>query len=277
MFATNFTVTNYTLDKLLFEGGFGYIYEGQNSTSGEPVVIKIEKHESLEHEALVYSHLDNNPRFAKLLIHQTKPCEALVLERLGPSLSGLLSTHKKFSLKSTIQLGLQMLDAIKQLHSHGILHSDIKPSNFVMDLGLTSVKLIDFGLSEFYLVSGVHRKPGVADTVIGTKQYSSRYVQRGQISSRRDDLESWFYCLLKFIRGNLPWSPLKKNREILHLKTILTAKRLTNGLLAQFYNILIYIKNLSFKEEPNYQLLSNLLMSAAADNSITLDHQFDWG
>ena len=45
----------------------------------------------------------------------------------------------------------QILEALAYCHAKGIMHRDVKPSNIILDLNTLEIKLIDWGLSEFYL------------------------------------------------------------------------------------------------------------------------------
>lgn len=45
----------------------------------------------------------------------------------------------------------QILLALDFCHSRGIVHRDVKPMNMIVDKDTDILKLIDWGLSEFYL------------------------------------------------------------------------------------------------------------------------------
>lgn len=65
------------------------------------------------------------------------------------------------NLKKSLNLGftdafaldilLQMLTCIENIHSKGYIHRDIKPSNFVVCLQQKKVYLVDFGLAKLHL------------------------------------------------------------------------------------------------------------------------------
>lgn len=40
---------------------------------------------------------------------------------------------------------------LDQVHSRGIMHRDVKPGNIIVDPETQKIKLIDWGLAEFYL------------------------------------------------------------------------------------------------------------------------------
>lgn len=94
----------------------------------------------------------------------------------------------RFSLKTSLMLGLQMLERIKYVHECGLLHGDIKPENFL--IGLTKLKhklfLIDFELAHPYMVEGKHIKMVKRDHIDGTLRFLSVAVNQGIPLSRRD-------------------------------------------------------------------------------------------
>jgi serine/threonine protein kinase len=85
------------------------------------------------------------------------------MEMFGCSIWDLVNDRqncpdKKFSLRCTLQLGIELTKCIRDLHKMGFIHLDIKPDNVVVskDKG-QKLYLIDYGISEEYLKEGVHR------------------------------------------------------------------------------------------------------------------------
>lgn len=81
-------------------------------------------------------------------------CYVMVMDLLGNSLEDLLNIcDRKFSLKTTIMIGLEMLKLIKFVHLRGVLHRDIKPDNFLIGRrqNIDRIYMIDFGLAKKFI------------------------------------------------------------------------------------------------------------------------------
>lgn len=75
----------------------------------------------------------------------------LVMEILGPNLETLFKeANNRFSLKTILQISLQLIDRLALIHSRNIVHRDIKPENFCIGIKGKEhiIYLIDFGLSK---------------------------------------------------------------------------------------------------------------------------------
>lgn len=161
-----------------------------------------------------------------------------------------------------------MLELIRYVHSRDTLHRDIKPDNFLIGCRANSkrVYMIDFGLSRrFRNNKGQHIPYRENKTLTGTARYVSINTHIGIEQSRRDDLESFVYVLIYFLKGSLPWQNLKaldkreKYERIMERKLSIPINVLCAGLPPQIQEMLIYVRNLQFEEDPNYDLLMDQL------------------
>jgi serine/threonine protein kinase len=77
-----------------------------------------------------------------------------------------------------------MLIAVEDIHKKGVVHLDIKPSNFVMCKGddIIKVKLIDYGMSKIYKKdNGNHIKQKDRCEFRGTVYYASLNSHNKQV------------------------------------------------------------------------------------------------
>ena len=119
-----------------------------------------------------------------------------------------------FSQESVIMIALQLYQRLKDLHSIGVVHNDIKPDNILVDQQTGSlIHLIDFGLSQYYIESNcqvstlaVHRKRQYLNNFSGNFIFASLNSLSGNSKSRQDDIESAFYMIIYLMNRNyLPW------------------------------------------------------------------------
>ena len=137
------------------------------------------------------------------------------MDLFGQSLEDIFVAHgRKFTLKTTIMLGYQMIERIEFIHGRNFIHRDIKPDNFVIGRGKKASKLymIDFGLAKKYILKdGTHIPYRDNKNSTGTARYTSLNTHLGIEQGRRDDVEGIANVLLYFVRGSLPWQNLKAN------------------------------------------------------------------
>ena len=115
----------------------------------------------------------------------------------------------------------------------------------------------------------------------GTPRYASCNSHVGLEQSRRDDLESVLYMLIYFFNGSLPWSGLKainrnnSNFEIRSIKETLDPGELCAGMPKEFIELLIYVRQLKFEEQPNYNFIIKTLKNCLYAMKLN-ENQFVW-
>lgn len=279
-------LSQYEFVKEIAGGGQGTVYLARDKVSGHKIAVKLEsliagKGYALDKEYDAYmsmSQVTLVPRvFGLSRVIDQASCEylAICMEDMGRSLHQVLEAEFPLPLTRLMQLGKKMLLAIRSVHEDGgMVHGDIKPSNFVFGKSWNywterDLYLIDFGCAS-QVVSGKdisHSKR--LRTISGTLAFMSMNTHLGLRPSPRDDLMSFLYSLIYMANGCLPWSPVlaaspdvfHASRSILQMKQEIPLHFLCQGLPVEIFRLAYMIARLRIDQKPDYDEFFKLLQS----------------
>ena len=147
------------LGRELGSGGYGNVFYAEHKKTETPRAIKviekknIQQHESLINEFRLLKEMDH-PSIIKLYeIYESENYLYMVVEYCeGGELFDFITTRGYLMEREAAIIMRQMVSAVAYCHVNKIIHRDLKPENFLLHRknDLTSIKLIDFGLSYKY-------------------------------------------------------------------------------------------------------------------------------
>ena len=279
--------------ELISRGNYSYVYKGINIETKEEVAIKLEsrnissENQLLENEIIYLYMLRHIPGIVKIITTgHTKKYNVLIEPLLGSSLYTLfLEQDKNFTLKDISQIAIQCITRLESIHNKGVIHCDIKPENFLIELkDKRIINLIDFGLSRKFRSDRTknHIQFSITKTMSGTARYASRNALCGFQLSRRDDLESLCYVILYFLTKKLQWQGIKaktldkRYKKIYEKKQELEKWDKYKTIPKQIKNFIKYCRNLGFTEDPNYKLMKNFFIALLEEHNFEVDNNFSW-
>jgi len=209
--------TRYLLGGVLGAGGMGTVYAAQNLRTGRSCAAKVllpqlvsddKMRRRLLREIQAASQLDH-PNVVRILDYgeDGRAGTFLVMERLtGRSLDQLIHEHGPQSLCFTIKVALELCDALGAIHSHGLVHCDIKPSNIYM-LPEGRTKILDLGLVKPYDPdsTALFQRITTGGMAFGTPHYMSPEQASFAAVDPRSDLYSLGVVLFELLLGRTPF------------------------------------------------------------------------
>ena len=284
-----FRFLSYKLDRCIGKGAFGSVWCATQDVTNQIVAIKFEyptvTKSILLDEAEVAKTVSSSDYFPKYYGSGNEQGFAyLIMETLNMSLRTFQENHTSgiLPLNEVGNLGIAMLRAIQAFHNFGYVHRDIKPSNFVFRGSPSHMQLclIDFGLAKRWRSpDGEVYKARENVGFRGTTRYASINSHEGYDLGRRDDLWSLFYVLIELAAPPLTWKS-QTDKNAVHQIKMRSLDRLVTGIPDQFRKFADHLQTLRFADEPDYDMLADLLQEivevaeAANDFGVCLSEQF---
>lgn len=208
----------YTIEKVLGRGRFGITYKARDA-DGNAVAIKT-LNDSLLHqlipaemedleskfwnEAVKLAKCSNNRHIVQVQepLKEGKLCFIIMEYIDGVDLAS--RAPKQLPEKLALQYIQQIGEALIEVHSHQLLHLDIKPDNIVLRGGTAEAVLIDFGLARAF------------DHPLTTTRYSAEgYSALEMYSKNRNrgaytDVYGLAATLYQLLTGQVPVSAIKR-------------------------------------------------------------------
>lgn len=152
----------YKILRKIGSGGSAKVYEGFDPITAQTVAIKIinianadlRTQESYFNERNLLNKLKNSKHVVKLYDSEYKrelKELVIVMEKGDGDLSQVIDSYFKERSGSIDGIFIKfywrgMVQAVNDIHQHGIIHADLKPVNFI--LVKNQIKLIDFGIAD---------------------------------------------------------------------------------------------------------------------------------
>ncbi|HET6851173.1 MAG TPA: protein kinase, partial [Pyrinomonadaceae bacterium] len=215
------TIASYEVLSFISRGGMGEVYLAEDKRLGRKVALKLlpssfttddDRLRRFEQEARAASAL-NHPNIITIYeIRQAAGSHVIATEYVeGETLRFRLS-RSGLALAESLNVAIQVADALSAAHKAGIIHRDIKPENIMLRPD-GYVKVLDFGLAKL----SEQASPAVAaeaptiqvrtgsGIVIGTAGYMSPEQARGLGVDNRSDIFSLGAVIYEMVARRKPF------------------------------------------------------------------------
>ncbi len=208
-------IPNYKIEQVIGQGGMATVYLAEDEKFKCPVAIKV-LNKALVHDDNIRKRFlaearnmfrMSHPNIIKVtdLIEQDD-LVAFVMEYMpGQTLKEYLDAKGKLSDADIKELYVQMLDALGYVHEQGLVHRDVKPSNFMITQN-GAVKLLDFGIAKNTdSQSAEYTQTGTSQNM-GTPMYMSpEQIKSTKDVTAQSDIYSLGVVLWQMVMGRRPY------------------------------------------------------------------------
>lgn len=230
----------FALQKLVAQGGMGWVFEATRVSTHERVAVKVLREEwtlddevrrrfrresavlnSLDHPSIVRVQEDGTDERGRVF---------MVMEWLeGMSLRARLQSAGPVAADELGMILMETAQALGAAHDHGVIHGDVKPENvFLREAPVRGarVTLMDFGISK---VLGLDRLTRTGE-VVGTPAYMAPETITGQ-GPLDGTADTYALGILAYecLSGRLPFAERNPGRLLVQVVSGETVPLVTEG------------------------------------------------
>ena len=278
--APGYTIASYEVRSFISRGGMGEVYLAEDKRLGRKVALKLlpatftandDRLRRFEQEARAASAL-NHPNIITIYeIREAAGSHVIATEYVeGETLRQRL-IRAPLTLSETLNVAIQIADALAAAHKAGIIHRDIKPDNIMLRPD-GYVKVLDFGLAKLSELASpavsaeaptIQVRTG-SGIVIGTAAYMSPEQARGLSVDHRSDIFSLGAVIYEMVARRKPFegdTPSDTLASILKTEPP-PLSRVVPGVPSELVRIVN--KSLRKDREERYQVVKDLWLDLKA-------------
>ncbi len=211
-------LASYKIERMLGEGGMGFVYEATHEVLGRRTAIKLLRPE-FANEAQIVTRFLNEAKAVNLIDHQNiinvydygdgaDGSVYFVMEFLeGETLDDLMRKRKPMPLPLLLHVFSQIGRALAAAHAKKIVHRDLKPANVYVIAREDNpyfIKLLDFGIAQLR-GEGAVKGLTQAGSIMGTPQYMSPEQISGGTVDHRSDVWAMGVMMYRAATGHAPF------------------------------------------------------------------------
>ncbi len=216
------TILQYEIVEQLGEGGMGIVYKARDTKLDRFVALKFltknigstdaDRQRFLQ-EAKAAATL-NHPNICTVYdVSEFEGQMFIAMEFIDGET--LRDRRSNISVKQSIEIGIQVAEALAAAHEKGIIHRDIKPENVMLRKdGL--VQIMDFGLAKQQGASRLTRE----GNTVGTIGYMSPEQVQGFNVDHRSDIFSFGVMLYELLSGQSPFKGMHETAIIYEIVNV---------------------------------------------------------
>jgi eukaryotic-like serine/threonine-protein kinase len=208
---------------VLGEGGTGIVYDAVRLAEKDGIALKVIHPHLLgdkqirgrfTREAAILRRLEGAHLSAILDFgeiadpkHESAGLLYIALPKIeGIALDRLIKEAGPLPIERSLDIVLQVCEALNSAHAQGVIHRDLKPANVILQGGTHAI-VVDFGMAKIVTGGGTGTTALTAhNMVFGTPEYMAPEQARGDELDARCDVYAVGVILYELLTGAVPFS-----------------------------------------------------------------------